>query len=122
MPSAEKPIAAAQPGTSAGLRQLWENGHRGAAIRGALEGWERLMRQPDQLHWLVRALRSSGLGAEAFAVQLESTRREARASAWERLIRSVLQTGDPWWARELLAEAGGDSRELQALRIEAELA
>src|SRR5437870_13908661 len=99
MASAEKPLAVVQPVTSADLRQLWEQGHRGLAIRAALEGWERLMRQPDHLHWLVGALRSSGLPAEAFAVQVESTRREARVPAWEGLIRGVLDSGDPWWAR-----------------------
>src|SRR5436309_1099572 len=106
MASAEKPLAAVQSVTPAELRQLWEDGHRGPAIRAALDGWELLMRQPDDLNWLIGALRSSGLGAEAFAVQLESARREARVRAWEDLIRSVLHSGDPWWARELLAEAG----------------
>jgi tetratricopeptide (TPR) repeat protein len=121
MASAGKPVAAVQPVTSADLRRLWEDGQRGPAIRAALEGWERLLREPGDLNWLVGALRSSGLGAEAFAVRLESTRREARVPAWEGFIRSVLHTGDPWWARELLTEVGSDSRELQALRIEVEL-
>ena len=119
MASVGKPLAAVQPVTSADLRRLWEDGHRGSAIRAALEGWDRLLHERGDLNWLVGALRSSGLWTEAFAVQLESTRREARVRAWEDLIRSVLHSGDPWWARELLAEAGGDSRELQALRIEA---
>jgi tetratricopeptide (TPR) repeat protein len=122
MASAEKRLAAVEPATSAALRQLWNDGHRGPAIRAALEGWERLMRQPDEIHWLAEALRSSGLPAEALAAQLQSTRREGRIPAWGGLIESVLHSGDPWWARELLAEAGGDSRELQALRIEVELA
>ncbi len=115
------PLAATQPGTAGGPRQLWNDGHRGPAIRAALEAdWKRLS-QPD-LDWLVGALRSSGLGTEAFAAQLEATRRRASLSAWEGLIQSVLHSGDPWWARDLLAEAGGDSRALQALRIEVELA
>src|SRR5262245_44189415 len=118
MATPETPRAAAQHLTSAELRHLWEQGHRGPAIHAALEGWEHLMRAPDDLDWLEGALRSSGLAAEAFAVQLESTRRRARVPAWEGLIRSLLHSRDPWWARELLAEAGGDSRELQALRIE----
>jgi tetratricopeptide (TPR) repeat protein len=122
MERADKVLAAVEPVISANLRKLWEDGQRGPAIRAALEGWEHLMRQPDDLHWLAGALRSAGLGPEAFAVQLEAARREAGVPGWERLIRAILDTGDPWWARELLAEAGGDSRELQALRIEAELA
>jgi tetratricopeptide (TPR) repeat protein len=122
MASAEKRLAAAQPHTSAALRQLWEDGHRGAAIRAALHDWERLIRQGDDLHWLAEALRSSGLPVESLAAQLRSTRREGRIPAWEGLIASVINSGDPWWARELLAEVRGDSRALQALRIEAELA
>ncbi len=122
MASAEKSLAAVRPVTSADLRQLWDDGQREPAIRAALEGWQRLMCQPDDLRWLVAALRSCGLSAEAFAAQLESTKREAQLPAWEGLIRSVMHTGDPWWARELFAEVGGDSRELQALRIEVELA
>jgi tetratricopeptide (TPR) repeat protein len=121
MASSGTRLVATQPVTSADLRQLWEDGHHGPAIRAALEGWERLLPESPDLDWLGRALRSSGLGAEAFAVQLESTRMQARLPAWEGFIRSVLQSGDPWWARELLAEVGDDSRELQALRIEAEL-
>jgi len=122
MASAGKPLAAMQPPTSADLRQLWDDGHRAAAIRGALESWERLMRQPEDIRWLADALRSVGLPAEAHAAQLESTRREGRVPAWEGLIESILNSGDPWWARELLAEAGGESRRLQALEIEAALA
>jgi tetratricopeptide (TPR) repeat protein len=122
MPTAGTPLAAMPPVTSTDLRQLWEDGRRGPAIRAALEGWKHLLHQPADLDWLVRALRSSGLGAEALAVQLESTRKRASLPAWEGLIRSILQSGDPWWARDLLAEAGGESRELQALRIEVELA
>src|SRR5690242_6735443 len=79
------------------------------------------MREPDDLDWLVGALHCSGLGAEAFALQHESVRRQARPAAWESLIRSVL-TRDPWWARELLEEAAGNSRELDALRIDVAVA
>ena len=49
-------------------------------------------------------------------------RRRADARERETLVRSVLQSGDPWWARELLEEADSGSGELQALRIEVELA
>jgi tetratricopeptide (TPR) repeat protein len=114
------PHAAREGVTSGQLRQLWDDGHHGSALRAALEVWDRL--PPSDLDWLVRALRSSGLGSEALAVQLESTRQRDHQRDWEGLIRSILQSGDPWWARELLAEVGGDSRELQALRIEVELA
>ncbi len=108
--------------TSARLRELWESGQRGPAIRGALDGWSLLMSEGGDLHWLEGVLRSCGLGAEAFAVQAETTRRQkTQAWAWEGLIGSVLQSGDSWWARELLAEAGADSRQLQALGIEVEL-
>src|SRR5687767_5705557 len=96
------PLAASQPVTSADLRQLWEDGHRGPAIRAALEGWARLLPQSRDLDWLARALRSSGLGAEALAVQLECTRKQGQLPAWEGLIRSIWHSGDPWWARDLL--------------------
>jgi tetratricopeptide (TPR) repeat protein len=109
--------------TSTELRQLWESGRRGLAIRRALEGWDELLRSGDDLRWLEGALRSCGLAAEAFAVQAERIRRKkAQAREWEPFIRSVLESGDPWWARELLDEAGVDCREIQALRVEAALA
>src|SRR5678809_1028095 len=102
MEGAEKRLATAQLITVADVRQLWEDGHHGPAIRAALEGWEHLRQPSSDLDWLARALRTSGLGAEALAVQLVSTRQEARLPAWEGLIRSILQSGDPWWARDLL--------------------
>lgn len=122
MPSAAEPPAAERPVPWTDLRRLWEGGQRGPAMRAALEAWDRLPTELADLDWLVRALRCSGLAAEAIAVQLALTRQQANLPAWEGLIRSILGSGDPWWARELLVEAGGDSRELQALRIEVELA
>lgn len=119
---AESSVAALEPVTSSDLRQLWDEGHRGTAIRSALEGWTSLLGQPDDLSWLVRALRQCGLGIESLAAQLAQTRRRARSADWETLVRIVLGTGDPWWARDLLTEVAGDSRELRALRIEVELA
>jgi tetratricopeptide (TPR) repeat protein len=105
------------------LRQLWENGQHPRALRGALDSWHHLLRDGQDLHWLERALRASGLTAEAFAVQARMTRAQGSdAAAWEALVRSVLHSGDPWWASGLLEEAGGRSRELQALRIEVQLA
>jgi tetratricopeptide (TPR) repeat protein len=122
MASAGEPLAAVHADTVAVVRRLWEDGRRGPAVRAALEGLDHLLRRSDDLRWLAGALRSCGLGAPAYAVQLESTKRAARPAAWEDLIRDVLESRDPWWAHRLLAEAGGDSRELQALRIETELA
>src|SRR5262245_10702359 len=108
--------------SSKALRRLWENGRQGQAIRGALESWERLITEEEDLHWLEGALRKCGLEAEAYALGAQLAGRErTNARAWEPLIRSVLRSGDPWWARQLLQEAGGDSRELQTLRIEVAL-
>lgn len=109
------------PAFPAELRRLWEAGDRGAAIRAALESWERLADHAPDLAWLQAALRSCGLEAEAFAVQAWIVRKRGQATEWERFIASVLRTGDPWWAKELLAESGTTTRELQALRIQAEL-
>lgn len=122
MPSPAEPSAAKPSVAWTDLRRLWKDGQRGAAMRAALEDWERLPAQPSDLDWLARALRCSGLPAEALAVQVALARLQAHLPTWHALVRSVLGSGDPWWARELLAEAGGDSRELQALRIEIELA
>ena len=105
------------------LRQLWEQGQRGGAIRGVLESWESVIRAGDDLRWLEGALRRSGLPAEAAAVQAQVARKQGRdVRAWESLIESVLQSGDPWWARELVEEAGSGSPTLEALKIEVELA
>ncbi len=123
MALAEEAPAPARPRSSAELQQLWDQGLRGRAIRGALESWDVLMAQPKNLAWLEQALRSCGLSAEALAVQAQITRRHGAAvQAWEALIRSVLQSGDPWWARELLQKTGCRSRALETLRIEVELA
>ena len=104
------------------LEQLWQRGQHKEAIRGALDAWEQVISQGDGARWLQGALRSCGLEAEAFAVQAQMTRRQGRAVRdWESLIRSVMQSGDPWWAQALLEEVGGGSRQLQALRIEIEL-
>ena len=69
-----------------------------------------------------RAARKT-IGIRAAAVQAERTRRSGRnAEEWEAFLRSILQCGDPWWARELLEDVGASSRELTALKIEVELA
>src|SRR5690348_8926794 len=104
------------------LRRLWDGGRRRDAIRGAFDGWERLLREDADLHWLEAALRSCGLHAEAFAVQVAHARRNpSDVRSWSALIRSVLESGDPWWARQLLDEVRADSRELRALAIEVRL-
>jgi tetratricopeptide (TPR) repeat protein len=118
---AEGSGAPARPLTSAGLRGLWESGQRARAIRAALDGWEQLERDGRGLDWLQNALRRCGLEAEAFALQAENTRRRHHERDWETLIHSVLQSGDPWWARQLITQAGHSTRELQALGIETEL-
>ena len=56
--STERVILAADVSMSSAGVPLWEDGHRGAAIRTALEGWERLLSQPSDLDWLVEVLRS----------------------------------------------------------------
>lgn len=121
MARAGTPLAATQPAGAAGPRQMWDEGHEGPALRAALDDWDRVLQSAD-LAWLARGLRACGLGGEALAVQLASTRKQAQVRSWEGLIRSILQSGDPWWARDLLAEVDGDSRELEALRIEVALA
>ena len=65
------PLAVIQPAGTA--RQLWDQGQAGPAIRAALEDWDRVLQSPD-LDWLARCLRAYGLGGEALAVQLASTR------------------------------------------------
>jgi tetratricopeptide (TPR) repeat protein len=115
------PSSARPPSRAAALRQLWDSGQHALAIRGALEDWERLLAHDDDLGWLGSALRGCGLEGEAFGVQARRCRR-ADLRDWETLIASVLRIGDPWWARELLDEVGGESRNLERLRIEAELA
>lgn len=107
---------------SAELRKLWEEGQRGRAVHAILEQWDELMRGGGDVLWIERALRTSGLPAEALAVQVHTARRQGSdVQAWEALVESILQSGDPWWARALLDEAGIRSRALQALRIEVEL-
>jgi tetratricopeptide (TPR) repeat protein len=123
MPFAEKKSEPSpQPLGLPQLRQLWDGGRRGRCLREALRGWEALPARGD-LHWLEDALRISGLTAEAFDLRVRLTRRlGADARVWESVIRSVLSSGDPWWARELLTEAGRRTRELEALNVEVELA
>lgn len=104
------------------LRRQWEQGQRAQVLRAVLERWDEVLRADADLGWLADALRTSGLSADAFALQAQIARRSRRPNEWESIIRNALQSGDPWWARTLLAEAGGGSRELQRLAIEAELA
>ena len=105
------------------LRQMWESGRRGEALRAALDAWQPLLAQDDDLQWLERACRDSGLPVEAFALQARAARRQGASapSAWEALIGSLLRSGDAWWAGDLAAEVGGDARALRGLKIEAEL-
>lgn len=104
------------------LRELWESGRRAPALRAALAGWEILPQANGGLSWLETALRRAGLTAEAFAVRGWTVRGDGDARAWVPFVRSVLQTGDPWWAAELLRQAPRGSRELDALAIEVQLA
>lgn len=123
MAGAGKSVASAPPLSATELRQLWERGQHRVAIRAALNRWDQLVEADGQdLHWLQDALRRCGLQVEAFALQTRMTRRRANRDEWEALIGSVLRSGDPWWARELLDEVGGATRNLQALRIEVALA
>ncbi len=104
------------------MRQLCDAGQHGRAIHAALDGWAALSAHNGDLSWLQKALRRYGLGADALALHVQMARRSAETHAWTELVRDVLRQGDPWWARELLEEAGwSGSRELQSLRIEAEL-
>lgn len=122
MPGSADPRATEPAVAMSEVRRLWGAGQRGAAIQAALAHWDRVPAEPVDLEWLGRAFRCCGLSTAAFAVQVALTRQQAQPAAWEGLVGSVLGSGDPWWARDLLAEAGGDSRALQALRIEIELA
>lgn len=107
---------------STALRRLWDGGQRARAVREAVTRWDDILAHAGELGWLESALRSCGLSVEAFALQAQRLRqRHANANDWERLIDSVLRTGDPWWARQLLHEAGASSRQLQALQIESAL-
>jgi len=116
------PSSARPPSRAAVLRQLWSSGQHAAAIQGALREWEGLLACDDDLAWLLSALRSCGLEGEAFALQAQRRRRRANAQEWETLVASLLRIGDAWWARDLLEEAGSGARNLERLRIEAELA
>lgn len=116
----------APPGDAVDLadcRRRWDAGDRTGALRGALEGWPSALAGSDaELRWLAGALRTSGLPAEAAAAQLAVARRHTDPEEWVALIRSLLGGGDPWWARELLAEIGTVTRALRASQIEVALA
>lgn len=120
--AAQHPQSSAAPLTASQLQQQWAAGHRRATLREILSRWDELLAGAGDLAWLESALRTSGLPREAFAAQLAVVRRRHDAREWHHFIRSVLGSGDPWWARELINEAGSSSRDLQALRIEAQLA
>ena len=104
------------------LRRVWDSGQHAEVVRIALRDWDQVVAHDDDVGWLQDALRTRGLDAEAFALQAQRCRRRADARDWETLIASVLHFGDPWWARELLEEAGTGSRNLERLRIETEIA
>lgn len=107
----------------ADCRRRWDAGDRTGALRGALDGWPSALAGSDaEVRWLAGVLRASGLPAEATAAQLAVARRHADGGEWAALIHSLLGGGDPWWARELLAEIGTGTRALQALQIEIALA
>src|SRR5690349_13766911 len=90
---------------AADIRDLWDSGPHAEALQEALRDWDRML-EDDGAAWLQSALRAAGLEAGAFALEAEACRRNARAAEWETLIASLLRIGDPWWARELLEEAG----------------
>jgi tetratricopeptide (TPR) repeat protein len=117
----KKPDPRGEGLAAAQLRQLWEQGQRREALRGALARWAELLQGAESLDWLQEACRISGLDVESFAVHVQMARRRANTREWTALIRRVLPS-DPWWACELLREAGSGSRDLETLRIEAELA
>jgi len=104
------------PTLAAELWPLWQNGQRAAVIRKALETWEALVSEPSDAQWLEQALRAVGLPREAFALQAARTRARGDARSWEVLIGNVLRSGDPWWARTLIADEGTrGSSELETL-------
>jgi tetratricopeptide (TPR) repeat protein len=117
--SHDRPRASDTNTSSEALCGRWEDGHRAEAIRTALAEWPQWLARGERLDWLERALRGCGLRAEAFALRAQLTRRSGEG--WEPLVRAVLASGDPWWAGELIEEAGG-AVDLQALRIESALA
>lgn len=124
MGGAEGPSSSARrpPSVAVVLRQLWDSGRHVQAMRRALGEWDQLLAHDGDLGWLQSALGSCGLEAEALALQVQSCRRLGETRHWEKLIATLLRMGDPWWARELLEEAGTGSRNLERLRIEVELA
>jgi tetratricopeptide (TPR) repeat protein len=116
-----EPAARSARQLPAELHRLWDRGERGSAIRSALDNWDQLVASGGDLRWLQDALRTCGLPVESFALQALATRQSGGAEGWESLIRSVLNSGDAWWARALLTEVGADSRALRALGIETDL-
>ena len=123
MALAEPPrISSTPPSGSVELRQLWQSGQRARALRGVFDNWATLLDGADDVQWLAEALRLAGLPAEAAAVDVHQARRHGAAAATRAAVIDSILRGDPWWARELLDEMGTDSRELDALRIEAALA
>lgn len=106
------------------LRSLWESGRHSHVLREVLSRWDEIMRCDGRaVGWIEPMLRRSGLPVEAFAFQAELLRRQhADADQWAFLIESILNSGDPWWARQLLEQVGTTSRHLQALQIETTLA
>ena len=88
-------------------------------IARVLRDWDRLTAGDEDLQWLERPLRDCGLPVESFAVQARLARlRPDDVVPWERLVGSVLESGDRWWARELLDEASVSSRHLDAAAVQ----
>lgn len=110
------------PAPATELSPLWEKGQRGAVIRRVLESWEAILDDPSGARWLDQPLRAVGLPCEAYALQAALTRASGDVRSWEALIGSVLRSGDPWWARTLIAEAPRGTPGLQVLAIETALA
>lgn len=103
------------------LKELWSSQRRSEAIEQVLQRWSDILAMPEESGWVAGVLRSSGLPAEAVAVEHAAARLRSRPDDWATLIGNLLRSGDPWWARQLLDECPVDSPELRALRIEAEL-
>jgi tetratricopeptide (TPR) repeat protein len=101
-------------------RRLWDAGQRTDALRHALASWPAVLAGGSEgdLVWLSETLRAVGLPAESSAAQLAVVRRRQSPERWAQFLRSILGSGDPWWARELLAEAGTATRALAEVRLD----
>ena len=109
------------------LRRMWDAGDRGRALRNSLDHLDDLLESGGDLGWLADAFRSSGLDVAAFKVDAKIAMGDAKdenrgAVSRVSFIRAVFSSGDPWWAKELLATVSDHSRDVRALGIEVALA